>query len=235
LVVSLADAQHLLQGRSQAGDRHLKFHDARGNLRDLERGAFIAFASYNDRRPLNLERHHGVVIDGWLLGQHPTAQRLVEHAARQYETNLQLNVSRRPWSVWPSDLDNAAGALVHVEFSMRRRIIDARTLWHDDALSRVRPLLVHLLADDPSHVEFTFSTVDDPEAISDAIGRILEAVIMVSRAGNVDEAYLDRLRRRARNVDYRVLSATGWNIVDDSTLPISSFGAGRNVESAPPW
>jgi hypothetical protein len=31
-VVSLADAQHLPQGRSQAGDRHLKFHDARGNL-----------------------------------------------------------------------------------------------------------------------------------------------------------------------------------------------------------
>jgi hypothetical protein len=29
----LADAQHLPQGRRQAGDRHLKFHETRDNLR----------------------------------------------------------------------------------------------------------------------------------------------------------------------------------------------------------
>jgi len=31
-VVSLADAQHLPQGRHQAGDRHLNFHETRDNL-----------------------------------------------------------------------------------------------------------------------------------------------------------------------------------------------------------
>ncbi|MGH3524609.1 MAG: hypothetical protein ACRDU4_17715 [Mycobacterium sp.] len=36
--MSLADTQHLPQGRSQAGDRHLKFHDARGNLPGQQRG-----------------------------------------------------------------------------------------------------------------------------------------------------------------------------------------------------
>ena len=29
----MADAQHLPQGRCQAGDRHLKFHETRDNLR----------------------------------------------------------------------------------------------------------------------------------------------------------------------------------------------------------
>ena len=29
---SLADAQHLPQGRRQAGDRHLNFHETRDNL-----------------------------------------------------------------------------------------------------------------------------------------------------------------------------------------------------------
>jgi tetratricopeptide (TPR) repeat protein len=33
----LADAQHLPEGRRQAGDRHLKFHDVRGNLPALAR------------------------------------------------------------------------------------------------------------------------------------------------------------------------------------------------------
>ena len=28
----MADAQHLPQGRHQAGDRHLKFHETRDNL-----------------------------------------------------------------------------------------------------------------------------------------------------------------------------------------------------------
>ena len=32
-VVSLADAQHLPEGRHQAGDRHLNFHETWDNLR----------------------------------------------------------------------------------------------------------------------------------------------------------------------------------------------------------
>ena len=43
----------------------------------------------------------------------------------------------------------------------------------------------------------------------------------------------DAWRTRARRLDYRVLSRTGWNIVDDSTLPITNFNAGGSVESFP--
>src|SRR5665811_1365718 len=34
---SLVDAQHLPHGRRQAGDRHLKFHETRDNLRQSDR------------------------------------------------------------------------------------------------------------------------------------------------------------------------------------------------------
>jgi hypothetical protein len=32
----LADAQHLPQGRSRAGDRHLNFHETRDNLEHVD-------------------------------------------------------------------------------------------------------------------------------------------------------------------------------------------------------
>jgi hypothetical protein len=33
----------------------------------------------------------------------------------------------------------------------------------------------------------------------------------------------------ARDLDYRVLSQSSWNIVGDDTVPISIFGAGGGV------
>ena len=38
----MAVAQHLPEGRRQAGDRHLKFHDAGGNLRGIVTGEIKA-------------------------------------------------------------------------------------------------------------------------------------------------------------------------------------------------
>lgn len=204
-------------------------------LRDLERGTFIALASYNRRWEVDPQERGGTVANGWLREQHIDAQRLVRHAELQYDTRLLIRASRRPWTAWPSDLDNAAGVLWHVDFLMHERTVDARALWHDSALNAARPLLVHLLADSPWHVGFTFSAADDPQAISDAIGRVFDAVLLVSRRGNIDDEQEDRWRRRAHGVDYRVLSGSGWNIVDETTVPISNFNAGGGVQSAPEW
>lgn len=54
-------------------------------LRDLERGAFIACASYNKRTPPSADKYHDVVTAGWLRQEHRAAT-LIDHAARQYDT-----------------------------------------------------------------------------------------------------------------------------------------------------
>ncbi|ABW12083.1 hypothetical protein Franean1_2654 [Parafrankia sp. EAN1pec] len=207
-------------------------------LRDLERGTFIALASYNKRFPPNGDKHSDPVTRGWILDEHPIARQLVQHAERQYETRLLVHTSRRPWATWPSSFERAEGVLWHVGFYMRARSINLRRLWNDGAVVVVRPLLVHVLSDNPWGVEFTFAAADDPNEISDAIGDIFEAVLGNSQYNNATDdfkARQDRWIRNSSNVDYRVLTNTGWNIVSESTVPISAFGAGGGVTSAPGW
>lgn len=204
-------------------------------LRDLEQGTFVALASYNDRRQPDLDLHRDPVTDGWIREQHEDAQRLMTHAEHQYETRLIVRISRRPWAAWPEDLERAPGVLWHADYFMRGRTLDPRALWHDSSMNTVKPLLLHLLADDPGHVSFTFSAVDDPHTISDAIGRTLDAVLELSRPGMLDVEARKRWRHHVRDVDYRVISGRGWNIIDETTLPVSIFNAGAAVRARPSW
>ena len=54
---SLADAQHLPQGRHQAGDRHLKFHESRDNLKRSSSSCSPAWWS----RPRSYEHPNGLL------------------------------------------------------------------------------------------------------------------------------------------------------------------------------
>lgn len=63
-------------------------------LRDLERGTFIALASYNRRHQPDVDRDDPVTI-GWIRGEHEDARRWLDHADRRYETRLSVTVSRR--------------------------------------------------------------------------------------------------------------------------------------------
>lgn len=206
-------------------------------LRDLELGAFKALASYTMRSEVRSGRSTDAVTQGWIDRQHETAQRLIEHAVQQYETHFHLRASCRPWATWPADFNNAPGILWHAEFYLGDRAIDVSQLWHDTSLREVRKLFVHLLSDNLHHVEVTFSCVDDAQEIADAIGRVFDAVLMVSRhrgmgwSPEVD----DRFRRLVRGIDYRVEYASAWGTVDDSTIPITLFGAGGGVSSFPEW
>jgi len=203
-------------------------------LRDLERGAFIACASYNKASIPSTDKHNDAVTIGWLRQEHPAAS-LIEHADRQYDTQLLVRASRRPWATWPDSLANAAGILWHIRFLMRKRTIDVSDLWHTPSFAMVRPLVVHLAADDPSQITLTFAAADDDQAIADAIGDALEALLTVSRYGRLEESEEQRWQRRALRTDYRIIHATGWNIVDETTIPISMFGAGGGVTAAISW
>jgi hypothetical protein len=203
-------------------------------LRDLERGAFIACASYNKRITPSVDKHNDAVTAGWLRQQHPAA-RLIDHASSQYDTRLALTVSRRPWAQRPGNLANAPGILWHAGFFMRDRTVDVSDFWHASSFAAARSLVVHLVAEHSSHISLTFAAADDDQAIADAIGDALEAFLSVSRHGYLEENEEQRWRRRALRTDYRVIHATGWNIVDETTIPISSFGAGAGVTAAIGW
>jgi hypothetical protein len=209
-------------------------------LRDLERGAFIALASYNRRIVPNTNRHSDRISSDWIDGSRLSAEGLIEHAERQYDITCRVSASRRPWATWPANLDRAPGILWHVDFSSYRRSIDPSKLWNHSNLNACRPLVMHMTVDNPDHVGFTFSGADDPEAISDAIEEVLGAVLSTSSPSGKPQDwttsnYPNTWQIRMRAIDYRVLSGTGWNIVDESMVPITNFGAGSGVTSAPAW
>lgn len=207
-------------------------------LRDLETGTFAALASYNDHI-WTPERWDDPVTTGWIHRNHEDAQRLIEHAQRQYDTKLVLRASRRPWS--PRDPDRPGpGVLWHADFLTRGRSVEAAALWHDHGLDNIRPLLVHMVAQDPWYIGFTFSAADPADEIANAIGAAFDTVLTLAAPFQPTdlEAAGEEQRlwgERARGIDFRVIHNNGWTNVTESTLPMSNFGSGRVLRRAPSW
>jgi hypothetical protein len=203
-------------------------------LRDLEQGAFIACASYNQQAAPSLDKHSDAVTTGWIARRHQVA-RLIDHADNQYGTSVVIRTSRRPWATRPDNLAGAHGVLWHASFFMRNRHVDVSDFWHAGSFARARPLVLHLVADDPSQISLTFAAADEDQAVADAIGDAIETFLAESGHGYLEEDEERRWRRRALSTDYRVIHATGWNIVDETTIPISMFGAGAGITAAVKW
>lgn len=205
-------------------------------LRDLERGSFIALASYNRRFTPDVKQHQDVVTRGWIAGEHRTAKRLIDHANRQYETHLNVGVSVRPWADAPVNLENAEGVLWHAEFYMSNRTVDARKLWTEIADLGICEPLVHMIFHDPHSVGFTFAAVDDGNMVADAIGGVFDALLVTSRrVGSSSDVDFRRAQSRAQEIDYRVQAGSGWCVVDEETMPITLFGSGGGVSSRVTW
>ncbi|MGW1341873.1 Swt1 family HEPN domain-containing protein [Kribbella sp. NPDC002412] len=206
-------------------------------LRDLERGAFIALASYNERWVPDSETNNDPVTRGWIDGEHEVAQRLLVHAFDNYETNLNLRTSKRPWNKGQvEDLAGAQGYLWHADFFLRSRFVDVPALWRDVKDTFVESLLLHLEIRSPRQISFTFSAADDAHQVSDAIGRAFDWVLVNSslRDRNENQDYTT-WTRRYRQMDYRIVCADPWTTVDETTVPINIFGAGGGVDRAPRW
>jgi hypothetical protein len=90
-----------------------------------------------------------------------------------------------------------------------------------------------MVAHDPAHVSFTFSGTDTSKALADAIGTAFDAVLTVSRPGYPTDPARARWVTRAKAVDYRVMHGTGWDIVDETTIPITNFVSGGGVDRSP--
>lgn len=221
--------QELQNLRNRIGHCRRPHHDDLARLeqmlRDLEPGAFRALSAYN-----YLHVPSGTVgdplVEAWVDGTHQVARRLLNHARSQYEVTFNLRCSLRPWSD-PAGLDSLsgqAGLLWHALWTSRRTPIDIQRLWTDYPLNRVSHLVM-LSSNTPSHLGISFSAVDDPGEVADAIGFCFDGILTsLDRSGDYDrqEARLKGLRQ---HLDSRVQIQSPWSIVDSSTVPISIFGA----------
>ena len=196
-------------------------------LRDLEGGAFRAAAAFNRQFRTGPE-WKDPVVEAWIQGTHETAQRLIQHAQRQYETSFDLNWSFRPWINHVSangPVEGKAGYIWHAHWHMRARGLNLRRFWEDDQLDPWRDSILFLCATGPGAFEVSFAALEDPRAIADTIGACFDLALYHQARGDLPEDVYKRWGALHADMDPRVQTHSAWSIVDDSTKPISIFGA----------
>jgi hypothetical protein len=198
-------------------------------LRDLDAGARTFYSSYLDAsRPSDTSLDP--LVRAWMAGEHPTARRLLKHAEDQYEVRFQLRYSLRPWASAPApdSITGTPGVLWHAEWYTSSREVPVVKLWDRISARRDDDRLVHLLHNGWTIVA-TFPAIDAPEATADAIGRIFDDILPMSRPrpSTMEPAdhELDRWKVGSDRLPGRVqIPWTALSLMDYE-LPFSLFGA----------
>lgn len=197
-------------------------------LRDLEPGAFQALSAFNRHSRPDAGRDDPLVA-AWVRGEHEDAVRLIEHADRQYETRFDLMCSRRPWSERVSGtvpISGARGYLWHAQWYCRGdRALDLRAFWDGGMVAAHPEAILFVCASDSSSLEVSFSALEDPNVVADSIGNCFDHFLMRSHRGRRPEDEYPIWAERYADLDPRLQVGGAWAIVDDSTTPISIFGA----------
>ena len=196
-------------------------------LRDLEGGAFRAASSFN-RQWRVPEQWNDPLVETWVKGHHKTAQRLIEHAERQYETSFDLYCSTRPWvtSTHPTPpLSGTRGYIWHARWHMRGRGLNLRRFWEDDALDAWRETILLICATTPRSIEISFPALEDPGAVAAAIGTAFDLILYHQMWGDSPLEDYKGWGEINADLDPRVRTYSAWSIVEDSIRPISIFGA----------
>jgi Swt1-like HEPN len=194
-------------------------------LRDLESGTFRAVAAFN-RQHQPVEDLDDPLVEAWVRDQHQAAVRLVRHADQQYEVRFALRFSRRPWAeplATISQVTGKVGYLWHAVWYIRSGFVDLRKLWQD--IDHRHDLLVFLCANSPAKVEVSFAAVDNPQSVADAIGACFDALLYNQRRGKIPDQVWKTWEDGYDDLDPRVQVNSPWPIIDDSTVPVSMFGA----------
>jgi hypothetical protein len=181
-------------------------------LRNLERGARLALESFNRQDWLPPDPRDRLAV-AWVEKQHQEAQRIVDHARGQYETNFSLKVSRRPWApkgTTETPISRQPGVLLHATwFARGDAILSPKAFWDDDYLDlgNARDLIVLVVFPSSSEVSVTFSSADSSGAIADAIGYCFDAVLN-ARERRPDGTWRQRWYQEAADLDWRVHSTS---------------------------
>jgi hypothetical protein len=200
-------------------------------LRDLDGGAYQAMAAYN-RKEVPSSDLDDPLVRAWIGGEDPGFD-IVDHARKQYDTNFVLRCSRRPWAYTIPEgnaVSGTPGWLWHAAWH-GASVHDLREWWRDTYLDidQWRDLIVYVCADQFS-MEVSFAACDDPDAIATGIRHCFQPILqhqsIAARRGLADwKAEGEAWNRRMADLDPRVQVNTGWNILDDSTYPVTVFDA----------
>jgi HEPN superfamily Swt1-like protein len=200
-------------------------------LRDLEQGALRAVTSFNTHHRPDPDLADPVVA-AWVREEHPTAQRLIAHAERNYDTSFRLHFSRRPWAD-PYEAETAVtgreGYFWHANFTIRGNGADSVRFWNDSDIRdfRAQDYIVLACFDGPWSIDISFSALDDPVVAADAIGACFDALLTASRYGRTFGSMdrLDHWYRYSGSLDPRMQTVGPW-LIDESMRPITIFSAG---------
>lgn len=194
-------------------------------LRDLNGGAFIATSAFN-RQFYVEENWTDAVVDGWVRMHHKDAGRLVKHADLQYQTSFRLYYSHRPWAksfIGQETISGVPGYIWHADWYFRGgRPFELRGFWRN--IEAYHDVILMLCADSPYSIEVSFSAMDDPKTIADAIGKCFDAAIRnigYARAG--DDFQWQQWQERYAELDPRVQILTPWSSIDTSMQGVSVF------------
>ena len=204
-------------------------------MKDLEQGAWEAVSTYNDT--ISIERElDDPVVDSWLREGCADARRLVGHAERSYDTSFTLEYSVRPWVTPPaiagtSPLCGREGVLWSIRFLLRRNRVDPRQLlmqWNEH--NPMPECVVHLLANDPAHLRFTISSLEDPIVVIETIGELFDIVLTCAAQWSDYSGDVSAWHQAIGRLDHRAQSDTRLAIVS-SDLPhfpilLTSFWTG---------
>lgn len=196
-------------------------------LRDLEGGAFRAAAAFNRQWRVRKD-WNDPLVEAWVACRHETAQRLIGHAKRQYETVFHLRWSRRPWapSTQPTPpLSGTRGYVWHATWHICNRCLNLRDFWLDDAWGDLRDVLLLVCATGPHSVEISFPALEDASTVAEAIGTAFDLVLYHQLRGNLPDDSYEGWAELNADLDPQVQTHSTWSIVEDSTKPISIFGA----------
>ncbi|MEK6190732.1 MAG: hypothetical protein AABM41_00245 [Chloroflexota bacterium] len=196
-------------------------------LRDLEPGARLALESFN-RQHRVWDESEDPLAKTWVRGEHQDARRLLRHAERNYDTGFQIDYSLRPWAspVSGDAVTGMPGVLIHATWFLRDgALLAPRAFWSDARLDtgHARELIVVVAHSFESTVSVTFSGVDDPDAIADAIGSCFD-VVLSQRERHPSDLRRRRWRIDAQGLDWRVHVDTALVLATEDQ-PFSIFGA----------
>lgn len=174
-------------------------HRLEQTLRDLEPAAHRALFTYADFAEVREDLDDPVVAN-WCRGGHEQS-RLVEHG-KSKGIWFHLGFCRRSWATQSERVSGEPG-----HFWMMFIVLDGQYLrpadyWADSAVRVSLPNIGHILHESPRFLKVTFPAVDDPDVVSDAIGRCFEAVFDAYRVGDHEDS--TDWRRGTSRLDSRV-------------------------------
>lgn len=190
-------------------------------LRDLEQGARDFYTSYARTRSVP-SSSSDPLARAWVAAEHDVARRLLGHADGQYDVQFRLGFTVRPWAATPdaNEISGTPGVLWYAEWLLGPRQVAPTRFWREiERRSSTTERLVHLLLEDSSVIA-TFSALDAPDSVADAIGHIFDTMLVVGRPISSEfdfdniQRELDARRAEVARLPARVQRGTALSLAD---------------------